>query len=184
MRSYFASQVVLLSMAIAASTAAHAAEPVGQTSNAASAPLTVSGERVQVAYLNLENFDEVQRDPNHDTSWAEGLGGYFVSRVQSALGEGQSLTVVITNMRLAGQYQPGMGSGSSNMRVVTPGTPPRMDLTFRLLAADGQVLSEGSRKLVDANFLTRRARHGGAHAYEKNLIDDFIRKEITEAPRQ
>jgi Protein of unknown function (DUF3016) len=181
MRSFFASQVLLLLMAIAASTATHAAEPAGQTSNAASAPLTVSNERAQVAYLNLENFDEVQRDPTHDTSWAEGLGGYFVSRAKSALGEGQSLTVVITNMRLAGQYQPG---GSSNMRVVTPGTPPRMDLSFRLLAADGKVLSEGSRKLVDANFLTRRARHGGAHAYEKNLIDDFIRKEIAEAPRQ
>ena len=63
-------------------------------------------------------------------------------------------------------------------------TPPRIDLSFQLVAANGAVLKEGSRQLRDFAFMTRSSRSGGdLLSYEKNLIDDWMRKEFAPTPR-
>jgi hypothetical protein len=59
-----------------------------------------------------------------------------------------------------------------------------MDVTFRLEGADGSLLKEGRRKLSDPNFLSGGMRYKGEKlGYEKDLIDDWLRREFPQPKR-
>ena len=60
----------------------------------------------------------------------------------------------------------------------------RIDLNFRLVAANGAVLKEGTRQLRDIAFLSRAGYHRDEPlSHEKNLIDDWLRKDFGPARR-
>jgi len=57
--------------------------------------------------------------------------------------------------------------------------PPRIDLTFRLTAADGSLLKEGERKLREPVFaLTGSAYRDDPLRYEKALLDTWLEREL------
>ena len=98
--------------------------------------------------------------------------------------EGARLLVTITDVQRAGQIEPWHGPASSDLRIVRDSTPPRIDLNFRLVAANGAVLEEGTRQLRDIDFLRRAGFHRDEPlAHEKNLIDDWLRKDFGPARR-
>ena len=58
-----------------------------------------------------------------------------------------------------------------------------MTLNFTLKGADGQVVAEGERKLVDHGFLMGSQVNSNDNLrYEKRLIDDWLRKEFRDSP--
>ena len=109
------------------------------------------------------------------------LKDHLIERAGKMLPADQKLGVTITNVDMAGSYDPRQRS-SSEVRTVRDAFPPRMDLTFRLEGADGTVLKEGSRKLSDPNFLQGLRYKGERLGYEKELIDDWLRREFA-APK-
>ncbi|HZT54745.1 MAG TPA: DUF3016 domain-containing protein [Burkholderiaceae bacterium] len=145
----------------------------------------VSTDKAEVSLRNPAGFTEMRRSFGARTDWLDELSSYIAKRAARAVPDGERLIVTITDVQRAGMIEP-WRHGATDLRVVRETTPPRIDLSFQLVAANGAVLKEGSRQLHDVAFMTRSfsPRHrGDPLAYEKNLIDDWLRKDVEAARR-
>jgi hypothetical protein len=138
----------------------------------------VSNDRVAVSYRNPAGFTEMDRDFGARRDWLDELSRYVARRAAVAVPEGRHLSVTITDVQRAGMIEPWHRAGT-DLRVVRNTTPPRIDLNFQLVDANGAVLKEGSRQLRDIMFLTRHTRYTRHPlAYENNLIDVWVLHEF------
>ena len=138
-----------------------------------------SAERAEVSYRNPAGFTEMDRSPRAGREWLDELSRYVARRASRAVPDGQRLLVTITDVQRAGALEPWRSGRWSDVRIVRSTTPPRIDLTFQLVSAQGAVLKEGSRQLRDIDFLS----HGLFHrdevlGHEKNLIDTWLREDF------
>jgi hypothetical protein len=141
------------------------------------APVTVGN--VEVSYSNPDKFTEMDRNPNERMDWLDQLSAYVAKRASRSLPAGQKLAVTITDVQLAGIYEPWRRGSLAQTRIVRDTTPPRVDLSFKLESATGGVIKEGDRNLRDIDFLSRTTYHRGEPlAHEKNLIDAWLTKEL------
>ena len=95
---------------------------------------------------------------------------------------GQQLAVTLTDIKLAGAFEPWRGPQFDDVRIVKDIYPPRIDLRFTLKSADGAILAEGERTLRDVGFLTRgMANTSDPLRYEKRMLDDWLNREFVRA---
>src|SRR5258707_10542858 len=80
---------------------------------------------------------------------------FLAERAAPRLPQGQRLEVHLTDVQRAGGFEPWRGPQAADVRIVRDIYPPRIDLRFKLLGADGKLLREGSRQLRDASFMMR-----------------------------
>lgn len=144
---------------------------------------SVKSDRIEVGYRDPAKLSEIELYPRGGTEFIDALSKYLLAEAERVLPAGQRLSVTITDVLLAGRFEPWRPGRLSDVRIVKDTTPPRIDLTFRLESAQGAVLKEGERKLRDSNFLSRPRHRGETLGYEKNLIDDWLRKEVRPARR-
>ena len=143
----------------------------------------VSTDKAEVSFRNPAGFTEMGRSFGARTDWLDELSSYVAKRAARTVPDGERLLVTITDVQRAGMIEPWRHS-ATDLRVVRETTPPRIDLSFQLVAANGAVLKEGTRQLRDIAFMTRSSRHSGEPlSYEKNLIDDWMRKDVEAARR-
>ncbi|MBC8056613.1 MAG: DUF3016 domain-containing protein [Rhizobiales bacterium] len=159
---------------------AFAALLVGTTTTVFAAPgAPVETEKAEVSYRNPAGFTEMSHSFGQRTAWLDDLSGYVAKRAARTIPDGERLLVTITDVQRAGMVEPWRGIGWSELRVVRDTTPPRIELTFQLVAANGAVLKEGMRTLRDIDFLGRNGlRRDEPLSYEKNLIDDWMRNDF------
>lgn len=166
---------VLLAVAALSTAAPARAQATQETSSAA---------RVSVTYVNPDKFAEnrmfgMQDRFNHIDYLGE-LKDYLLKRGEKILPPGQRLHVNITDIQLAGAYEPSSGAQSNHIRMMRDVYPPRIDLNFKLTDQDGKVLREGTRVLRDLNYLrdglnAPGARSGESLYYDKALLDRWLR---------
>lgn len=148
----------------------------GLSAHAAQPPATVN-----VQYRNPASFTEAKhsfgmnaRDAN---AYLKPLKAYVEQRAARILAPGQRLRIELTDVDLAGEFEPWRGANFSRVRIIKDVYPPRIDLNFTLYGADGKVMREGSRSLRDVAFFSRTQRgDSDALRYEKSLIDRWLRK--------
>jgi Protein of unknown function (DUF3016) len=140
---------------------------------------SVLSDKVEVSYRNPAGFTEMDRSPRERTDWLDDLSGYVAKRAAKSVPDGERLLVTITDVQRAGMVEP-WHRHATDLRVVRSTLPPRIDLDFQLVAANGAVLKEGRRSLRDFAFLERGGLRyrGEPLSYEKNLVDDWLRKDI------
>lgn len=149
------------------------------TAVAAAPGATVRTERAEVSYRNPAAFTEMDRSPEARRDWLDVLSRYVAKRASRTLPDGERLLVTITDVQRAGRLEPWRSSRWSDVRIVRDTTPPRIDLTFQLVSAQGAVLKEGARELRDINFLAHGIFHRGeVLGYEKSLIDAWLREDF------
>lgn len=152
----------------------------------ATAPATpaATSSRVQVDWSDPANFADTRtnqcRTRVKPEEWLGRLAKYVERRAGDRLAEGQTLKVTITDIQRAGQCEPWRGPYLDDARIVKDIYPPRIDLHFTLVDAQGHVVSEGDRKLTDMAFLHRGGLldDNDPLRYEKRLLDDWLRKEF------
>lgn len=137
---------------------------------------------VSVTYADPAGFSDARRGPPESDkarrAWLDALALHLSERAAAALPEGQRLAVRITDLQRAGGFEPWRGPQAGDVRIVRDIYPPRIDLEFKLLAADGGVLREGRRELRDTGFLMRTDMYpGDPLRFEKTLLDDWVRRE-------
>ena len=142
-----------------------------------------NSDQVTVDWTDPAKFTETRFGPQlRQTSpevWLAELQKTLVKRAGSVLPAGQHLKVTITNVDLAGQVEPSVGRGASDVRVVKSIYPPQIDLNFRLTDANGEVIDSGERTLRDVAFLDRgTASSSGSYRFEKRLLTDWVDKEF------
>ena len=138
---------------------------------------------VQVEYLQPEMFADVGNhrfsDEKMRAAYLGELRGHLARRASKLLATGELLSVSITEVDMAGEFE-AWRPPLVEARIVTDIYPPRIDLTFRLAADDGKVIKEGTRRLRDPAFLgVANLYSGDPLRYEKALIDRWLEQELT-----
>ena len=113
--------------------------------------------------------------------WVQQLASYLRKRANAQLMPGEKLEIRITDIERAGRYEPWRGINVDHVRFVRDQYPPRMELSYTLYAADGQVLAQAEqRKISDLGFLqgSTRLNNTDPLRYEKAMIDDWVRRDL------
>jgi hypothetical protein len=107
------------------------------------------------------------------------ISEHLVAQAGRYLAAGERLEITVTDVDLAGDFEPWRGMHFDDIRIVKDIYPPRVSLEFRRLAADGRILSEGRRELRDLGYmLTVALRTSDPLRYDKELLSDWLRREF------
>lgn len=157
-----------------------AATPAAATAASTTSP---ADARVSVTYVNPEKFSEAtefrQQDSYNGSNYLEPLKAFLIKHAAKMLPAGDRLEVTITDIKLAGAYEPWHGPNFRYVRFMKDVYPPRIDLQFKLIGSDGQVLREGSRKLRNLGYLQNgltRLNDTDPLRYDKGLLDSWLRR--------
>ena len=146
------------------------------------AAVTPAESSVSVTYVNSEQFTENRlygrQDRFNRVDYLAQLKAYLIKQGQAVLKPGQSLHVDVTDIRLAGAYEPWRGPQWSYVRIMRDIYPPRIDLYFKLVDQDGNVLRDGKRVLRNIDYLhsgaSLPATEGAPLYYDKALLRRWL----------
>lgn len=133
----------------------------------------------KVTYVQPEKMTDVPRYPS-DRESMEIAFREHLDKLSERLPAGQQLVVEFLDIDLAGDVFPRVPV--QDIRVLKGRADwPRMHLRYRI-EQDGAVLRSGERELADANYLMHSSRYNGElYQHEKDMLDDWFRKEILAA---
>jgi hypothetical protein len=111
-------------------------------------------------------------------AYLEDLRKHIVRSAARLLSEQQKLAIAITDVDMAGSFEP-QHSRMYDVRIVKDIYPPRIELSFTLTGADGAVVKQGERLLRDSSFLMTSAPYASQPMrYEKDMIDRWLEREL------
>lgn len=150
---------------------------------AKAADVTKTASPVSVTFVTPEKFTDLKdgyMDTERDRDY---LLGEIKTQIEALapkfLVAGQSLEIKVTDIDLAGDFEPWHGIDFDHIRVLKDIYPPRMTLEFRLVDADGKVVSEGTRRLQNLSYLMTLAMPStDPLRYDKEMIRDWMRQEF------
>ena len=154
---------------------------------ACSSVSTGGGGTAEVNFQSPEKFTDMARGYPETRGADEGylldLKEYIERNASNRLPAGYTLAVTITDVDMAGQFEPERGPQLTDVRMVRSIYPPRINLAYRLTDAAGTVRSQGDRQLRDSSFDMKLQpfNRDDPLKYEKGLMDDFIRNIAQEA---
>ncbi len=162
----------------------------GQSFAAETTAPAPADSRVEVIYVNPEKFTDFTDSSTGSERGAEGYRALFKEYLETEavrfVPEGTRVALSITDVDMAGDFEPWRGSQFSDVRIVKSIYPPRINFTYKITDASGAVVREGEEKLRDMNFqmggLTSMA--SDALRYEKALIDDWLRAQFPKAKKE
>lgn len=139
--------------------------------------------RAEVVFLEPKGFTDVRDEYLGDasrTTYLEQLREHLLERARRQLPEGQFLSITITDIDMAGDFEPWLGPRWMDVRIVKDLYPPRIDRSFRLTDAAGRVVAEGRRQLRDLAFLMKLSMtfRDDPLRHEKALLDDWLQAEF------
>jgi hypothetical protein len=139
--------------------------------------------RVQVTFSAPEKFTDakdafMETEKGRDAILGQ-LKDYITTRAPHYLAEGQRLTITVTDVDLAGDFEPGRGSQWDDVRIVKDIYPPRINLSFQVTDADGNVVKSGTRKLQDMDFMMNISINtNDSLRFEKTMLNDWMSSEF------
>lgn len=139
---------------------------------------------VTVHYDKPDQFADISFDPRKREDALLQLTRHF-EKLGTSLAPGQSLTIDVTDVDLAGREDPRL-RGISDIRILNGGVDwPRMTLHY-VLEQDGKVLRSGDAKLSDMSYLNRLNRYSSSEPlrYEKLMMDEWFDKTFGVASNQ
>lgn len=122
-----------------------------------------------------------------DAAWSGGYGARAeqptldeISRCLETLGArylgpGQTLTIEVLNVDLAGQYEPWRRT-AYDVRIIRDIYPPRITVRYRLTES-GRTVIEGADTVIDINYLSNPAARplGDPLRYEKAMLETWFK---------
>ena len=144
-----------------------------------------SGPRIEVNYFEPAHFTDVRdsypegTDQGRDYTLGE-LKSYLAKQALRFVPAGQKLTITITDVDLAGDFEPWHGPQWTDVRVVKDLYPPAITLNFLLIDAQGNIVKAGKRELRDLGFLMKITMgfRDDPLRHEKALLDDWLSVEF------
>jgi Protein of unknown function (DUF3016) len=98
---------------------------------------------------------------------------------------GQKLTITITDVNLAGEFESWRGGGWADVRIVKDIYPPSVELAFQLKDAEGNIIKSGKRSLRDMMFLMKLSINDrDPLRHEKALLEDWVDNEFREPKKK
>jgi hypothetical protein len=147
----------------------------------AGAAVTAPQARIAVVFEQPQHFTDVKyAKADHNTNALLGEFYTFMRKVGARyVPEDMQLEITITDIDLAGDFEPWRGPQFDHVRIIRAIYPPRISLTFRLADSSGQVVKAGTRVLHDIAYQTRLVRPLDDYLrYEKDMLRDWFRNEF------
>jgi hypothetical protein len=138
---------------------------------------------VAVRWEDPAKFSEIRYSNNSWESrrgnWIETLAQHVRDYAAPRLSAGERLDVTIVDVDLAGDFEPWRGPQFQDTRFLRDLYPPRITLRFTHTAADGTVIAQGERRLVDAGYLMASGRFDSEPLrYEKRMLERWLAREL------
>jgi hypothetical protein len=139
--------------------------------------------RISVVFVDPKRFTDVKDAAKSSDAGIrailEDLERFVRESGERYLPAGLALEIRVTDIDLAGDFEPWRGPQFERVRFMRESYWPRIDLEFRLKDAEGRVVREGRRSLSDPLYLTRSVRVADDRLrYEKDLLTEWFRREI------
>lgn len=114
----------------------------------------VTAADITVNFPNSDKYTECRESMNGPTSeyYLKELESHLKERAPQFLQKGQKLTVTFNDIDLAGDFIPSGRADSDRIRIVKSIYRPRMDINFSVTGADGKVVKEGQRTLMNLDY--------------------------------
>ncbi|WP_438480913.1 DUF3016 domain-containing protein [Oleiharenicola lentus] len=149
--------------------------------------------RVNVVFSEPEKFtdlkegwaDTTKRTEDHRDFVLAELKKHIETIAQPLVAEGQRLEIKVTDINLAGDFEPWHGPEFDDIRVVKDLYPPRVNLEYRLIGAGDQVIREGKAQIRDLSYMMSVSlRSFDSLRYEKEMLRSWIRQEFRKSGRE
>lgn len=135
--------------------------------------------RVTLQYISPEKFTDISRTHYGppDSGYLDQLQQHFVKKAATYLAPGQQLKVDVSDIDMAGGFEPWVMPATPDLRIVRDIYPPRITLHYELRDAQGMVLEQGEARLSNLAYLFNvRPDTTDTMRHEKALLDDWLRK--------
>lgn len=137
---------------------------------------------VTVNFVDSDNFTDFTASSSRtigQETYVKELSKFITSKVEAKLPPGYRAEVVVTDVDMAGEFEPWRRGGFDDVRIVKDLYPPRINLSFRILNEGGEIVSEGDRKLRNLGFMyAMRPLDSDPLRHEKELLAQWIRREF------
>lgn len=151
------------------------------TSQGSSASSQAPRPPVIVEFIQPEKFTDISSSqygpPN--SSYLDQLSKHIAKQALSYLAAGQSLTISILDIDMAGAFEPWNTPGQ-DIRMIKHIYPPRIALRYQLRDAEGKVLKDGEAHLSNPTYLMNLSPNSmDSVRHEKALMDDWLRRSFS-----
>jgi hypothetical protein len=138
---------------------------------------------IEVTFVAAEKFTDAKDDYMDSDRGREAVLGelkqHLVTHGAKYLAKGERLQITVTDVDLAGDFEPWRGINFQDIRIVKDIYPPRVNLEFKLVDAEGKVISEGKRQLRDLGYLMGMAMPtSDPLRFDKEMLNDWLRQEF------
>jgi Protein of unknown function (DUF3016) len=137
--------------------------------------------RIHVVFVQPEKFPDARRADFKPNSEAilDAIAKFMQETGEETLPRKMNLDIRVTDVDLAGDFEPWHGLQFDHVRVTNQLYPPRITLEFRVIDAAGQVIQSGKRNLTDLNYQLRTSYPVDDYLrYEKDLLRNWFREEF------
>ena len=137
--------------------------------------------RIHVVFVEPEKFTDARRadfKPNSDAI-LDAIAKFMQQMGEEILPLDMNLDIRVTDIDLAGNFEPWHGPQSDQVRITNQLYPPRIALEFRVIGPRGQVIQSGKRELTDLDYQRRTFYPMDDYLrYEKGLLRHWFREEF------
>lgn len=142
---------------------------------------TRGGGAVQVSFQSPEQFTDLRRTHlsggrGADEGYLRELQDYVERIGPQRIPAGYTLALTITDVDMAGDFEPERGPSFMDVRITRGVYPPRINLTYRLTDTTGAVRSQGERQLRNQAFdwTISAVDRNDPLRHEKDLLNDIL----------
>lgn len=141
--------------------------------------------RINVQFIEPDKFTDIRDSytstTDHQRDWVlSEVRKFLQKRGETALRPDLTLTVRITDIDLAGDFEPWRFRFNDDIRIVKDLYPTRIKLEFQLMDSAGNVVAEGERKLTDFGHITTFSPSSDTLRFEKEVLRDWLNREFRE----
>ena len=148
--------------------------PVGRGAASAATNITVN-------FYDPDRFTDARSSfgGDADRGYLDSLAEHLRETASSRVKADQKLEVTFTDIDLAGDFRPDRVQ-LDDVRIIKDIYRPRMTLKFKLTGADGKVIKEGDRTLVDSYFMNNLGLvdRNEPLFYDKAMLETWVRDEF------
>ena len=102
------------------------------------------------------------------------LERYFTRNAKRHFGDRAQLSMTVTQLDLAGDFEAWRGREYFDVRIVRPIYPARIEFSYSLKSPDGTLLAQGSEKLLNDLFTRPLNSSFENYPYIKEIVDDWM----------
>jgi hypothetical protein len=152
--------------------------------SACTAVMTASdpASRIAVVFVQPQHFTDVKYSKAEQNSVAllSELHTFMCKMGERYVPAGMQIEIQVTDIDLAGDFEPWRGPQFGAVRITREIYPPRISLDFRLTDDMGNVVSAGKREISDSAYQARLVRPPDDYLrYEKDILRDWFRNEFS-----